>query len=76
MEAYIVKYALTKGIIKVEGAINGENFATNKNYFGNLYFPNEFALTYEEACKKANILKNRKIKSLRKQLIKLESLHF
>jgi hypothetical protein len=81
MKIYVTKHALTRGIEEygdaeidetrahVDGRELGMHFA--------LYFHgNEWHKTKAEAIARANLMRDQKIASLRKQIAKLESLTF
>ncbi len=72
---FIVKYALTEGIFIVDATERAGNMYSSPSTqgFGTLYWhKNEYALTVEEAIARAEELRKKKLKSLRKQLDKLE----
>ena len=75
MEYYITKYALTKGIYKVEGEEKYKDYLTVKGYMG-LLKVDEYFETKKEAITQANRLKEKKIKSLEKQLEKMKGKWF
>ncbi|MBL3522844.1 hypothetical protein IM876_09225 [Serratia plymuthica] len=71
---YITKYALTKGIIKVEGEI-----AKSGNIFygkGGYQHSSDFRMTLEEAIEKAEDMRRRKLESMKKKIALLESIDF
>lgn len=79
-KVFITKYALTSGIIECDMDIKEdgkwchgkpEGFAFATGFFGN-----EFHLTKEEAYADCNLRKEKKIISLKKQILKVEKLTF
>jgi hypothetical protein len=78
-DAYITKYALTKGIIKkqvqlchVDSMVKVIGSQSQEYYH---IEGREWHRTYEEAYKQANEMKIKKIASLKKALKKMESLN-
>jgi hypothetical protein len=73
--AYCVKYALTQGIFKIEGEINGLRFMwhTQRQSYMSLS-KLEWAITLECAKELAKSNVEKKIKSLTKQITKLEKI--
>jgi hypothetical protein len=80
MKVYISKYALTKGIFELEVEDCGDGTVKHKNSgYCNDYYHEEgkdYFLTKEDAIKKANELKEKKIQSIEKQLKKLKEIKF
>jgi len=78
MEMYLTKYALTKGIEKVEAelalGLSQECWKVD-NYYG-LYKPNECHEYKEDAILAAEEMRIKKIKSLSRQIKKLEKITF
>ena len=75
MKVYITKYALTRGILETDGAtVEGipSMAETNFGYFHG----DDWHETKEEAIKRAEEMRTKKIASLRKQIEKLEALKF
>lgn len=76
---FVFKYALTKGIIEVDAEIKQgthEKYAKSKNQM-NIMWPNrDYVHTKEEALKKAEDMRFKKIESLKKQIVKLEKMKF
>lgn len=76
---FVFKYALTKGIIEVDAEIHqnayGE-FARVKDWYNLVYLDKDYVFTKEEALKKAENMRLRKIESLKKQIAKLEKKKF
>lgn len=77
---FITKYALTGGILELPLVKRGNGMVTVKrpgisngdwDFFGNDWHP-----TREEAVKRAEDMRQAKIKSLQKQIAKLEKLSF
>ncbi len=82
---YVTKYALTQGIIEVEGEVcDGfpdmieETEKTEHAYFKRTFHGKntEWHETKESAIKKAEEMRDKKIASLRKQIEKLERMKF
>lgn len=76
MKVYITKYALTTGMFETEAEISSSCktiIITEKNHF---YHKPDWHESYDEAIKKANDMKNKKITDLKKQIKKLENLTF
>jgi len=63
MKTYITKYALTKGILEMEGEIC-EGLC------------NDWHRTIEAARSRAGAMRSKKIQSLKKQIAKLEGMRF
>lgn len=78
MKVYITKYALTSGIIEADAEIlTGDMILINGDW--NRYFHGEgkdWHRTFEEAYKKAEQMRIKKIASLKKQLSKYEKMRF
>lgn len=78
--AYVTKYALTKGILKVEARkalVSEEVYGARltENHLESLYrIGEEIFLDLEEAKKNAEERRIKKIKSLKKQIKKMENL--
>lgn len=76
---FVFKYALTKGIIEVDAEIKqgiyGE-FTRVKNQGNLMYLDKDYVHTKEEALKKAEDMRLKKIESLKKQIVKLEKMKF
>lgn len=74
---WATKYALTQGIGKETATIEN-NIATVKCPGGpsKLYFGNNWHRSFNEAVARAEIIRDAKIKSLKKQIIALEKLTF
>lgn len=82
MKVWITKYALTQGIFEIEAErctnvsddmIEQKNIQWQTYYYGE---GNEWHLTKEGAIKRAKEMREKKIKSLKKQLNKIEKLDF
>lgn len=80
MKVWVTKYALTKGILLVSGVSRTGAadawFLEDKNrkyHPPKSWFPEE---NFEEAKKKAEAMKEKKIQSLKRQIKKLEALQF
>lgn len=76
MKAYVTKYALSKGIL----AINGEVFADGKAIKWGRYFNsahgNDWHRALVDAQQRANEMRLAKIEALKKQIVKLEKMTF
>lgn len=78
-EAWITKYALTKGIVKMH--VEDRTVATGRvtevgNPYSCVYFKSDWHRTREEAVAQAEKMRKAKLASLRKQIKKLEALSF
>jgi len=75
-EVYCVKYALTKGIVKVVGWEHGDKgrFMQNADGFYNSLSKAEWARTEPEALDLAEALRVKRLMSLENQLRKIESM--
>ena len=73
MKVWITKYALTKGIYELEGIIDDYCFRPD-NYA--LFYKGEWETTQENAIRKAEINRNKKVFSLYNQIDKLNKLKF
>lgn len=73
---YITKYALTKGILEVEGVVEEKGYMSPplyaKGHYGYFYKP-DYHETLEEAIKQACTMRIEKVKSLEKQIEKLQT---
>ena len=77
MIVYITKFALTKGIIEFEGNESEYSIGSIKEGFGHLtYLKSDYKYTKEEAIVKAEEMRTRKIRALKKQFDKLIKLKF
>lgn len=80
MKVFITKLALTKGIVELEAKpcidVSEYMIETRSNGYSVYYHKKDWYLTKEEAIKKANKMRDRKIVSLKKQIEKLEKLNF
>lgn len=79
MKFYITKYALTQGILEKEGELvdsiqKGQQFLKCKNH--EYYHGDDFHDNRGDAIIKANVMVNKKIASLIKQINKLETTTF
>jgi hypothetical protein len=75
MKIYVTKYALTAGIKEHEAEISSSGGAYVNGLYGG-FFGNDFWDNEEEAKKHANVMRLKKIASLKKQIEKLEKLTF
>lgn len=80
MKVWVTKYALTKGIMEKEAELcdntDGRMIRIKDNPYNEYYAGGEWFHTKEEAVQKAEELKVKKIKSVKKQLEKLQNLKF
>lgn len=77
VEVFITKYALTKGIEKVSGTTRDGRYVSVKarNVFGSYtYGPSEWTATKDGAIAEFCRLRDKKVKSLKRQLAKIESM--
>ena len=76
MKIYIFKYALTKGIIEVEANVDENGYASYKEN-GSLFSAGRqgvsWATSLDEAVSMSEAMRNKKIRSLQKQILKLET---
>lgn len=76
---FVFKYALTKGIMEVDAKIEQgayEEYAQVKDWIGFIWLNRDYVHTKEEALKKAEDMRLKKIESLKKQIVKLEKMKF
>jgi len=71
---YVTKYALTKGVIAYRGATVEGRLARISGL--TLYYQPDWYLSERDALAQAEVMRSRKVESLRKQLAKLEKLTF
>jgi len=76
MKAYITKYALTDGVELKEGEIIEDYFKLSEKTYSPLVFKNDFHGTAGGAILRCEEMRTAKIKSLKKQIAKLEALDF
>lgn len=71
MEAWITKYALTYGIVKLQGRVDGSAFAADelKYKYGRRFFGNEFWLTKAGAIAHAEAMRQQKISAYSRMLL-------
>lgn len=79
-KVFITNYALTKGIIEKEAEIHsyrdGSKYAYVRGEFIGYRMTKEAFYNHEDAVRKAEEMKQKKIASLKKQIAKLEKLSF
>lgn len=75
MKAYVTKWALKKGIIEVENPEFYEKYICFGVY-NELVNPVDWFRTKQEAIRRAEDMRVKKISSLKKQLAKLERMKF
>ena len=78
-KAYVTKFALTKGIMHLDGEIETSgggpaSFRANGDYVS--FYRNDWHKTLEAAVVQAEKMRKTKLESLRKQIVKLESMEF
>jgi len=75
-EVYCVKYCLTKGIFKVAGEVKDRGWFMSRSELGwyNSLSEKEWDHTLEGAQAKAEVLRQKRITSLKKSLAKMETL--
>ena len=78
MKVWITKYALTDGIIETEGKnISSESFRITEGNFKDSWFSSKDCFTDKKsAIKRAEEMRQKRIKSLKKQIEKLEEMRF
>lgn len=74
MKYWITKYALTQGIFELEAEDRGDEMIKGKGY--DYFHAGEFFSDKENAIKKAELMREKKIKSVEKQLQKLKEMKF
>lgn len=79
MKVYITKFALTQGILAVDAEINqGESMATYRpagSFAIHAHGPDWWE-TPDEARRRAEVVRDKKVAALRKQIETLEALRF
>lgn len=75
---YITRYALTEGIVERDAKVDeSKNMATFiENGYTRYFHREDFYLSFDEAYNRVMDMKDRKIKSIKKQLSKLRELSF
>jgi len=77
MKIYVTKYALTQGIFTIEAeSVDDWKYAAQKESPRYFLGRGDFAFTEEEALKKAEELRFKKLKSLNKSIKKIYSIEF
>lgn len=77
MKAWVTKWALSSGIIEVDGEITSSGCLRYKSgEFTGYVFGNDFHQTKESAIARAEEMRIRKLKSLDKQIKKVSALKF
>lgn len=79
IKAWITKYALTQGIFEIDARVCSqvsETMIEDNNQQGLHYHGNDWHRTKEEAIKKAENMRTKKIEFIKKQLVVLENLDF
>lgn len=80
MKVWITKYALTKGIIESEAKLTSKDSVSVMEFDPNLpmhwFYKGDWHRTKEEAVKRAEEMRKKKIESLKKQIKKLEEMRF
>jgi hypothetical protein len=79
MKVYVTKYALTSGIIETEArvcaSVSGKMIETQGGYKQYFHKPDWYE-TKEEAVKRAELMRDKKIAALTKQIQKLQKMSF
>lgn len=73
---YITKYALSDGIKKINAKVASGYCISNDYGILQSFYKDEFHLTEEQALANAELRRNKKIASLKKQIEKLEKMTF
>ncbi|ELY4830756.1 hypothetical protein SM096_003082 [Cronobacter sakazakii] len=77
---YITKYALTSGIFTAEADVNTEkrmaSFRGSESGFVQCYHGDDFHFNEEGALARAEEMRNKKLKSLDKQMKKISAMKF
>jgi hypothetical protein len=80
MKVWITKYALTEGILEVDGKQCREGMIsvkpTKPGYLTTYFYGNDWHRTREDAIARAEVMRAKKIASLRKSITKMETLSF
>lgn len=80
MKVWITKYALTKGIIEVDGELISSDFVSILNRGASLpthwFYKGDWHSDKQSAIKKAEEMRQKKIESMKKQIQKLEEMRF
>ena len=75
--AWVTKYALTQGIMKVDGEVH-HGTSSNMFSYGEYGYAHgdDWHRTHESAVAKAEDMRKKKIASLKKSIAKLEAMNF
>lgn len=79
IKVFITKYALTEGITEVDAElcdIPGMILVKKKGYFDSYYHGEDWHRTRESAVKRAELMRDKAIKSAEKKIQKLKNLQF
>lgn len=78
MRVWISKYALTYGVQEIDATISERfpDMIKETNNGLSIYHGTEWHLTKEEAIKKAEEMRTKRIESLKNEIAKLEKLRF
>ena len=77
MRVYITKYALTKGIEEVEATISMfTGVVVVESAYRNLFHKGEWFESKDDAIKKAEEMRLKKIQTLKRQIAKLNTMKF
>lgn len=79
MKVWITKYALTKGVFEVEGEVKDNCFIGGNviaGWYYASYLGKQWHRTKADALDEAERMRDAKVKSLRKQITKLEAMTF
>lgn len=75
--AYVTKYALTQGILKISGRVSASGyFYGNGAYFELQVNPSNWTLDKCLAIERAEKMRDKKIASLKRQIARLQKLDF
>lgn len=75
MKVWIYKYALTKGVFPMDAKLVNNKYASGKVNGYSLFTP-DWAEDRETAERQAELMRDRRIVALKKQIAKLEKLTF
>ena len=80
IKVFITKYALYDGIMEVDAELCGNNFnmiiVKEKGYFDRYFSGDDWHRTRESAVKRAEIMRDRAIKSAENRILKLKNMQF
>lgn len=78
IHVWITKYALSTGVFEADAEVCGieDMIEVTTNGYSAYYHGNDWHANKEDAIKRFNDMRDRKIKSLKKQLLKIEDMKF